>query len=146
MTIPKTLNRQPVAPAQAVDLQEIDPHREASVPNPLPESTGPGSPRIVVIALLTLVPGREDQWVEAWSELAQRALDDPRSGCYGLRLLHNIADHNRYVIVSEWESRSAFDGFIRSAGALWISRGLEYSFLPVQVMYLQGIAAHATGS
>lgn len=149
MTRPKTQKREPVAnasPAQAVDHHEIEPHREATVRNLLPESTGPGGSRIVVVAVLSLVPGREDQWVDAWRELAQRAVDDARSGCYGFRLFHNIVDQDRYVLASEWESRSAFDGFIRSAGALWISRGLEYSPLPVQVMYLQGIAAHAGGS
>lgn len=149
MTTPKTQKRGSVAtsdPAQTIDHQEIEPHREASGRNLFPESTEPGGSRIVVVALLSLVPGREGQWVEAWWELGQRAVDDPRSGCDSFRLFHNIVDQDRYVITSEWESRSAFDAFIQSAGALWISRGLDYSPLPVQVMYLQGIATQTRGS
>lgn len=149
MTNPKTLHREPAAATGAtpgIGQQEIEPHREASGRTLLPESSRSGGSHIVVIALLTLVPDREDQWVDAWRELGQRAVDDPRSGCYGFRLFHNIIDQARYVIASEWESRAAFDSFIQSTGALWISRGLEYSPLPVQFMYLEGITARASGS
>jgi quinol monooxygenase YgiN len=101
--------------------------------------------QITVVASITLVPGREDRWVEAWEELGQRALNDPRSGCYAFRLFHDIVDQHHFVLTSEWESRSAFDSFMQSAGALWLARGLEYSSLPVKVMYLQRIAAHVSG-
>lgn len=95
--------------------------------------------------MLTLLPGREGRWVAAWQELGQRALDDPRSGCCAFQLYRDITDSSRHVLVSEWESRTAFDTFVQSSSALWISRGLEYSNLPAELMYLAPIAQQVRG-
>lgn len=87
---------------------------------------------VVAIARFTLWPNRERAWLVTWQALAKVARS--MLSCRRVRLLADATDHTRRVVLSEWDSREAFDSFWRGAGITWIEDALEFERTPTDIL------------
>lgn len=86
---------------------------------------------VTVVISFNLLPGREDVWREAWSEVARLAAH--RRACRHSRLLQDRNDVDCCAMLSEWESLVDFDRFVRETGLIWLDRVTAYSRTPPQI-------------
>jgi quinol monooxygenase YgiN len=86
---------------------------------------------VTVVMSFTVLPGREDIWRDAWSEVARLATR--RSACHHSRLLQDRDDTTRCAMLSEWDSLSDFDRFVREMGLIWLERVTAYSRTQPQI-------------
>jgi len=71
--------------------------------------------RLYTAGIWTVQPGREDDFVDAWEELARWTLDNI-SGSKWARLLQNRDDETRFVSFGPWESVDAIEQWRASPG------------------------------
>lgn len=88
-------------------------------------------PPIVAIARFTLWPNRAQVWLGTWEALARVAQSIP--ACRRVRILADSTDEIHPAVLSEWDSREAFDLFWRGAGITWIEDALDYSQAPTNI-------------
>jgi hypothetical protein len=50
--------------------------------------------------------------------------------CRQVHLLQDRSDGTRCVMLSEWDTVTSFNGFVRESGLLWLDDALAYSRLP----------------
>jgi hypothetical protein len=83
---------------------------------------------VTVAASFTLLPHRRDVWLAAWGEVARIAAGRP--ACRRAYLLQDRSDGTRCVLLSEWDTVTSFNGFVRESGLLWLDDALACSRLP----------------
>lgn len=67
---------------------------------------------ITRIVRMQFIPGQEGEFLRIFSESKEKIAAFP--GCYGLELLHDISEKNRYFTRSLWEKPEDLDAYRRS--------------------------------
>jgi hypothetical protein len=75
---------------------------------------------VTVAASFTLLPHRRDVWLAAWGEVARMAAG--QLACRRACLLQDRSDSTRCVLLSEWDTVTSFNGFVRESGPLVAGR------------------------
>src|SRR5450756_2200792 len=83
---------------------------------------------VTVTTSFTLLPQHRDVWLAAWGEVARMAAG--QLACRQVRLLQDRSDSTRCVLLSEWDTVTSFNGFVRKSGLLWLDDALACSPLP----------------
>lgn len=78
---------------------------------------------VVIVTAVAVAAGREEEWAAVRRQL--RALAAGYPGFRRMTVLRDSARPSHYVVQSEWDSRAAFEQFVRSSGIEWLNRGLE---------------------
>jgi quinol monooxygenase YgiN len=92
---------------------------------------------VTVIMSFRLLPSCLETWLEAWKGLRGVALS--QSACRQCHLLRNRHDPNHRVVLSEWDSASDFDAFVRKTGLTWLNRCLRGTSDPPEYSILEPI-------
>ena len=69
---------------------------------------------VVEIALIDVKPGHEREFASAYEQARRHVASAP--GCHWLRMTRGIESPSRFVLLVEWESIAAHEGF-RSSDA-----------------------------
>ena len=97
---------------------------------------------VTVVMSFKLLPGREDIWRDAWSEVARLAARRP--ACGHSRLLQDRNDLSSCAMLSEWDSLREFDRFAREMGLIWLDRVTTYSRTPPRINVFELIQHEAS--
>jgi heme-degrading monooxygenase HmoA len=110
---------QPVSTsAQTTDRAVIDPPQPRTRPTVILSSL-PGSAAMVLeVALIDVQPGSEAAFEVGFREVRWALADSP--GCQSIRMTHGIETPTRFVLLVEWDSLDAHEGFRQSERfAIW---------------------------
>lgn len=88
---------------------------------------------VTVTASFSLLPGRQDLWLNIWKELGRLALSRP--SCREFRLVYSRTAESRCSVVSTWNEVREFHRFVREIGLLWIERTAGYSQVSAKLTY-----------
>jgi quinol monooxygenase YgiN len=75
---------------------------------------GPGRMSIVAVADIFGISGRRQELVAALARAERDAADQP--GCMRYSFAAAIADHDHFVLISEWRDQAALDSHFASSG------------------------------
>lgn len=98
---------------------------------------------VTVVMSFELLPGREDVWRDAWSQVARLAAGRP--ACRHSRLLQDQNEVGCFAMLSDWDSLPEFDRFAREVGLIWLDRVTAYYRTPPQVSVFE-LIQHGTSS
>jgi heme-degrading monooxygenase HmoA len=77
----------------------------------------------MMLTTVLVTPERAAEWEQVWESARDYARR--QAGFQSMRLLRDTTQPGHYMALSEWESRSNFDSFVRTSGLNWLNRGLE---------------------
>lgn len=76
--------------------------------------------RPVTVTQSFILPEGENGCIGIWTEVARAMRRHP--SCRNARVLRSRHKRGHYLVVSEWESASHFNEFVRRSGVLWLVR------------------------
>jgi heme-degrading monooxygenase HmoA len=75
---------------------------------------------VLEVALIDVQPGHEAEFEAAFQQVRHAVTDSP--GCLSLRMTHGIETPTRFVLLVEWDSIDAHEGF-RNSDRFGVWRG-----------------------
>lgn len=91
---------------------------------------------VTVVASCTVTPVHSRDWMETWNRLRATALRD--GSCFDFHVLADDQNPTHFMIVTAWNSRAAFNAFVRQSQWLWLDR-VYCPHLPTEFTTLQEI-------
>jgi quinol monooxygenase YgiN len=97
-------------------------------------------PEVVVVVLSRAAPGRVEDGLAAFAELA--AVTHTEKGCLAFTLHREPADPDRIVLVERWATREALDAHLETPHLLAFRRGSQDIWAePAAVLVLDPVSA-----
>ena len=93
---------------------------------------------LTVVATFVMAPDIEVAWDEVWPRVCDACRQ--QAGFRQARLMRDTNSPRRYMVHSEWEDREHANRFVRTAGLLWLLRGLDFLAEHPTIMYLDAVA------
>jgi quinol monooxygenase YgiN len=82
---------------------------------------------VVVASLQTALPGQDEALVAAVTR-AFRTPTDSASACQSAHFFQDIRDQTRFLYLAEWESKAAFQAYVREVGASFFADGSDFFY------------------
>jgi heme-degrading monooxygenase HmoA len=77
---------------------------------------------VLEVALIDVIPGQEDLFVDAYTRARETLVTTP--GCQSARMTRGVESSSRFVLLVEWESVEAHDHNFRGTERFTTWRGL----------------------
>lgn len=99
---------------------------------------------VTTIITFRLHPGSREPWLALWTQVQSRARATP--SCHRFQLLCNRHDDAEWLAVSEWDSASDHDAFVREVGMIWLLRCMDTMCERSHYAFFQTVADEMSAS